>query len=179
MIHDDPLPMNRFEIRPMEEEDIPEVVPIELACFGERWTASIFYSELANSNATYFVAVLDGLIIGFIGYWLIMEEAHITTLAVLPRYRRHHIAERMLLRVIEHCQAAGCKWMTLEVRKSNAPAQRLYEKYGFKSLGQRRRYYQDNNEDALVMWTENMLHEPFAGRLAELRRRMAETPIEA
>lgn len=169
----------RFDIRPMVEEDIPEVVPIEVACFGERWTASIFYSELANPNANYFVALLNGSIIGFIGYWLILEEAHITTLAVPPAFRRQHIAERMLVHVIDHCKELGTKWMTLEVRKSNVAAQRLYEKYGFKSLGQRRRYYQDNNEDALVMWTENIWHEPFDCRLAELRARLAGIPVTA
>jgi len=168
-----------FTIRPMAEEDIPDVVPIEIACFGERWTASIFYSELANPNASYFVALLNGRIIGFIGYWLILEEAHITTLAVEPRYRRNHIAERMLLYVIDHSKEAGTKWMTLEVRKSNVAAQRLYEKYGFKSLGERRRYYQDNNEDALVMWTENIWHEPFLSKHQELRQKMDATPVAA
>jgi ribosomal-protein-alanine N-acetyltransferase len=106
---------------------------------------------------------------------LIGEEAHITTLAVHPDHRRIYIGERLLVHDIGEAQKVGASWMTLEVRVSNDSAQRLYYKYGFKNLGVRRNYYQDNNEDALVLWTENMSSTEFkklvAERVLELKSR--------
>ncbi len=106
----------------------------------------------------YFVAMPAGKdrLIGYTGFWLIGEEAHITTLAVHPENRRQHIGERLLIHDIQQAQKVGANWITLEVRVSNESAQQLYYKYGFKSLGVRRSYYQDNDEDALVLWTESI-----------------------
>ena len=105
--------------------------------------------------------------IAYGGMWLMVDEAHITTFAVHPDHRRRRIGERLLVRVFEMASALNAEWLTLEVRASNLGAQKLYEKYGFRRAGVRRRYYSDNNEDALIMWTERLVRSPCAsGSLA-------------
>jgi [ribosomal protein S18]-alanine N-acetyltransferase len=100
-------------------------------------------------------------IVGYAGLWLMTDEAHITTIAVDPNVQGFGIGELLLLGLIDRAQQIGARWLTLEVRVSNKVAQRLYEKYTFKEMGLRRRYYSDNNEDALVMWTEPIESETF------------------
>jgi ribosomal-protein-alanine N-acetyltransferase len=155
----------------MQTADLPRVVEIEKQCFGERWTINAFANELANTASSYFVAYQGDLIVGYAGYWLILEEAHITTIGVEPRFQRRGWGEELLLHLIGHAEKAGAKWLTLEVRASNVAAQKLYEKYGFTSLGKRKAYYQDNNEDALIMWTENIGQREYQERLSALRHR--------
>lgn len=162
-----------FDIRKMQTADLTRVVEIERACFGERWSVNAFANEMANVASSYFVALEDGQIIGYAGYWLILEEAHITTIGTDPTLQRRGYGERMLVHLIEHAAFAEAKWLTLEVRVSNVPAIKLYEKYGFTSLGKRRAYYQDNNEDALVMWTENIEMPAYRELLAARRNDLA------
>ena len=102
-----------------------------------------------------------GDLIAYAGCWQILEEVHITNIAVSPEYRRQKIGERLLRQIIDDCYKNKAKYITLEVRVSNNPAISLYEKYGFKSLGVRKGYYQNNNEDALIMWTENIFYDKF------------------
>ena len=161
-------------IRKMQSADLPRVVEIEKQCFGERWTINAFANELANSASSYFVALQGNTIIGYAGYWLILEEAHITTIGVEPRFQRRGFGELLLMALIDHAGRAEAKWLTLEVRASNDSAIRLYEKYGFTSLGRRRAYYQDNNEDALIMWTEDIGQLAFRDRLDLLRSQLAQ-----
>lgn len=143
----------------MRLEHLAAVLDIEPVAFGSHhWSHQSFVNELSNSMGYYFVAMPAGKdkLIGYTGFWLIGEEAHITTLAVHPENRRQHIGERLLIHDIQQAQKVGANWITLEVRVSNESAQQLYYKYGFKSLGVRRNYYQDNDEDALVLWTESI-----------------------
>lgn len=154
----------------MQAVDLPRVTEIEKACFGERWSFGAFQNELSNAASRYFVAEEAGSILGYAGYWLILEEAHITAIAVSPEHQRRGLGELMLQELIMHAAKAGAKWVTLEVRASNTAAQQLYEKYGFTSLGRRRGYYQDNQEDALVMWTENIWQDSYQSRLKDLRQ---------
>jgi [ribosomal protein S18]-alanine N-acetyltransferase len=93
-------------------------------------------------------------IVGYAGLWLMTDEAHITTIGIDPDYQGNGLGELLLVKLIERAQEIGARWLTLEVRVSNHVAQRLYEKYTFKEMGIRRRYYSDNGEDALVMWTD-------------------------
>ena len=154
--------------------DLDEIMEIEPVAFGSHhWSRQSFANELGNLGGHYYVACepTDGRIYGYSGFWLIGEEAHITTLAVHPDYRRMHAGERLLLNDIYYANRVGANWMTLEVRVSNETAQKLYLKYGFKSLGLRRNYYQDNSEDAMVLWTEN-IHDPDFKAL--VRQRIAE-----
>jgi [ribosomal protein S18]-alanine N-acetyltransferase len=98
-------------------------------------------------------------IIGFAGLWLMVDEAHITTIATHPDYRRRGLGEFLLVGLMDIAYSISAKWVTLEVRASNATAQNLYYKYGFREAGVRRRYYNDNQEDALIMWTDE-IHSP-------------------
>ena len=163
-----------IELRPMSRADLIDVVAIERLCFGDRWTIQSFTSELENPASHYHVLASDGRLVGYAGYWLILEEAHITTIAVHPAHQRKYLGECLLLHLIEEAASLGAKWLTLEVRVSNSGAQKLYEKYGFSALGRRRGYYQDDGEDALVMWTENIWQADYQARLRDLRQQLDE-----
>jgi ribosomal-protein-alanine N-acetyltransferase len=157
-------------IEDMRLEDIPAVQVVENASFPLPWPANAFRHELTqNKNAHYIVAREGEHIVGYAGLWLSLDEAHITTFAVLPEHRRRKIGERMLLAIFERAERLGAEWLTLEVRASNLPAQRLYEKYGFRPAGIRRRYYSDNNEDAIIMWTERLRDRGVRDRIAKLK----------
>ena len=155
--------MFSVKIKPMQKTDLDDVIAIEAKAYGEHhWSKDSFTSELSNDLAKYFsVFNTDGQLIGYCGCWQILEEAHITNIAVSPDYRRKHIGEALLTTIIDECYRNMAKYITLEVRVGNKPAIALYEKYGFKSLGVRKGYYQDNNEDALIMWTENIFYDKF------------------
>ncbi len=152
-----------IKIKPMEKSDIDSVIAIEEKAYGpHHWSKESFMGELSNELAKYFsVFSENGDLIAYCGCWQILEEAHITNIAVDPNFRQKHIGEAMLKTIIDECYKNMAKYITLEVRIGNKPAIGLYEKYGFKSLGTRKGYYQDNNEDALIMWTENIFYDKF------------------
>ena len=108
-------------------------------------------------------------IIGFAGLWLMVDEAHITTIAMHPDYRRLGLGEFMLVSLIDIAYTIGAKWVTLEVRVSNYNAQNLYRKYGFREAGLRHRYYSDNQEDALIMWTDEINSPAYKQKFQELK----------
>lgn len=108
-------------------------------------------------------------IVGYAGLWLMVDEAHITTIAVHPKYRGTGIGELLLLQTIDRAFEIGARWLTLEVRKSNEVAKALYHKYTFKEMGVRRRYYSDDGEDALIMWTDPIDSDAFARLVARNR----------
>ena len=155
--------MMNLLIKSMTVDDIDDVIAVEAKAFGEHhWSRDSFYNELSNELAHYFAAVDENnKLIGYAGCWQILEEAHITNIAVDIDYRRKYIGEALLRQIIQCCYEEKIKYITLEVRVSNEPAIKLYEKYGFKSLGLRKGYYQNNNEDALIMWTENIFYDKF------------------
>jgi ribosomal-protein-alanine N-acetyltransferase len=164
-------------VEDMTLDDVAAVQAVERASFTNPWPANAFRHELtSNKNARYVVAREAGQVVGYAGLWLMVDEAHITTFAVLPEHRRRRIGERLLLRLFEIAEVMGAEWLTLEVRVSNLAAQRLYEKYGFKRAGVRRRYYSDNNEDALIMWTDRIRERAVRDRLAALRQALDERP---
>lgn len=152
-----------IQIKKMEKSDIESVIELEKQAYGNHhWSKDSFLSELSNELAKYYKACdLDGNLIGYAGIWQILEEVHLTTIAISPEYRRKHVGEALLQKIIDNCYNNMVKYITLEVRVSNTPAIGLYEKYGFKSFGTRKGYYQDNNEDALIMWTENIFYDKF------------------
>ena len=155
--------LSEITISPMSKDDVESVVQIESEAYGKHhWAKSSFYDEMSNNLAKYYVAKLpDGELVGYAGTWHIIDEGHITTIAVKKEYLRNHIGEAIIQKIIEDCYKNNIKYLTLEVRVSNTPAIKLYEKYGFQSLGTRKGYYQDNNEDALIMWTENIFYDKF------------------
>ena len=112
--------------------------------------------------------------LGYCGFWAILEEAHITTIAVKDTYRGNHLGELLLQQMIDTGYQKDIKWFTLEVRISNIVAQELYKKYGFQSLGLRKKYYQDTQEDALIMWTESIWSEKFKTKYTEMKNNLQE-----
>lgn len=106
---------------------------------------------------------------GYAGLWLMVDEAHVTTIGVRPRFRGRGYGELLLVEIVEAALDIGARWLTLEVRVSNETAQNLYRKYGFHDAGTRRRYYSDNNEDALIMWTDELQGAPFQERYRDLK----------
>jgi len=133
--------------------DLDDIMVIEHQSFTLPWSKEAFYRELTeNPYAYYIVADIDGTAIGYGGVWIVIDEAHITNIAVLTEYRGQKIGETLLTQLQNLARQQGAKTMTLEVRVSNIVAQNLYRKLGFQNGGIRKGYYTDNNEDALVMW---------------------------
>lgn len=157
------MSVEKMIVKPMEQADIDRVYEIESEAYGKHhWSKDAFYSEILNDVAKYYTAsIQDGKIVGYIGTWHIVDEAHITTIATAKDYMRKKVAESLIVKSLQDCYNEFIKYITLEVRVSNIPAIKLYEKYGFKSLGTRKGYYQDNNEDALIMWTENIFSDEY------------------
>jgi [ribosomal protein S18]-alanine N-acetyltransferase len=165
----------RLEIEPMRLPDLDAVREIELRSFSTPWPAHAYPAEIeTNRLAHYRVARLDGRIVAFAGIWLMLDEAHVTTFAVHPDFRRRSIGERLLLAMVDVAIANGAREATLEVRLSNVAARKLYEKYGFRPVGLRPRYYSDDNEDALIMTTEPLGEPAMQARLARLRTSLDE-----
>ncbi|WP_345593544.1 ribosomal protein S18-alanine N-acetyltransferase [Paenibacillus vulneris] len=144
-----------MEFRSMQMDDIPAICEIEQEAFTTPWTAGAFQNELTNNQfARYMVMECDGEIAGYGGMWLIMEEAHVTNVAVRKKYRGQKLGERLMRELQKTASFFGAVRMTLEVRPSNQVAINLYEKLGFYSVGLRRGYYTDNREDAMIMWAD-------------------------
>jgi [ribosomal protein S18]-alanine N-acetyltransferase len=142
-----------MNIRFMTIDDLDAVMEIEHSSFSIPWSREAFYNEIEQNHlSTYLVAEDGERIAGYCGVWLVVDEAHITNVAVLPEYRGQGIGEDLMMRIMEISKEVGARVMTLEVRVSNVAAKGLYRKMGFQDGGIRKRYYSDNQEDALVMW---------------------------
>ncbi len=163
---------DRLSILPMASSDVSAVTRIERASFSTVWPSDAFFNELSNNKlAHYFVGRIGDRIVAYGGIWVILEDSHVTTLAVDPACRGRRFGEVMLLRLVDEAMERGAAWMTLEVRESNTVAQQLYRKYGFTTVTMRRGYYSDDNESALVMWAGNLKSELYRNRLGVLRAR--------
>lgn len=136
----------------MNYEHLNQVFAIEQASYASPWSRSAFLSELKNSFAYYIVGLVNGQTVGFGGMWLVFDEAQVTNVAVHPDYRMNDIGKLLMLELIRRAALMGCFKMTLEVRPSNMIARRLYAALGFVEKGLRKKYYTDNNEDAIIMW---------------------------
>lgn len=144
--------MSNLSISLMEECDLEGVLEVSSLSLKESWSKGAYQKELSNPIAKYLVAKENNKVIGFAGVWTIIDEGHITNIAVHPNFREKGIGGKLLSSLIENCKDWGCNALTLEVRASNLPAQNLYKKYNFKEEGIRKKYYKDNNEDAIIMW---------------------------
>jgi ribosomal-protein-alanine N-acetyltransferase len=136
----------------MNSGDLDRVVAIETLSFPTPWSRNAFESELDNDFALYLVAETDGLVIGYAGMWVIMDEGHITNVAVHPEHRGCRTAKSLLLKLIGWGVLRGVRRVTLEVRPSNRAALNLYYRMGFVPAGRRKGYYSDTGEDAVIMW---------------------------
>ena len=135
------------------------MVAIERQVFPTPWSEEAFLGEVRNNAlAVYLVLVEENQgqeqLLAYGGLWKIFDEGHITNVAVHPGYRRRHIGEALVKVLLEEASTSGIRQFTLEARVSNEPAIRLYRKFGFREAGVRKGYYEDNNEDALIMWAE-------------------------
>jgi [ribosomal protein S18]-alanine N-acetyltransferase len=163
----------RLSISPMTNFDVREVLRIETLAFSTSWPQNAFTSEINDNKLAHYVVGRLGEgaaapIVAYGGIWVILEDSHITTIAVHPTWRGHKYGEQMLLYLLREAIQRSASWITLEVRESNEVAQNLYRKYGFTVVSTRRAYYSDNNENALVMWAGNLRGDLYRNRLAAL-----------
>lgn len=196
--------LTRYQLRPMTEADIAQVAEIERQSFPTTWPQTAYRRELANHLARYLTIVdrahepagavepaprrsffdifrrkpaaeqTTDYIVGYVGVWLMVDQAHIVAIAVRENYRRRGLGELLLTEAIDLALANDQESVTLEVRRSNWQAQALYEKYRFLKVGVRRRYYTDNHEDAIIMTTPPINSESYREHLAYLRQRWEE-----
>jgi len=142
-------------IRSMTVGDLDQVMLLELACFSVPWTKDAFLSEIEKNQLAHYIVIEENdKIIGYGGVWYIMDEGHITNVAIHPEHRKKGLGKILVDGMMDAAKKADINHMTLEVRKSNIPAIKLYERMGFDVAGIRPKYYTDNNEDALIMWVE-------------------------
>ncbi|MFP5116167.1 ribosomal protein S18-alanine N-acetyltransferase [Bacillaceae bacterium C204] len=147
--------VDSFVFRNMREEDIDQILEVEHASFTTPWSREAFYNELHNNRfAVYIVLEENNKILGYCGAWIVIDEAHVTNVAILPEFRGRKLGEAILRKMMSVAREMGAKSMTLEVRVSNHVAQSLYRKLGFQNGGIRKNYYSDNQEDGLVMWVK-------------------------
>ncbi len=149
--------MSELVIRKATEKDVCQIADLDKICFSLPWSEQAFRKELNDNNLAFYIlaeAKETGQIVGYAGVWLIQEEGHITNVAVHPDFRRKHIGMAIVdVLMKESRKRAGTLTFTLEARKSNTAAIELYKKFGFLEVGIRKGYYQENKEDAVIMWT--------------------------
>jgi ribosomal-protein-alanine N-acetyltransferase len=149
-------------VEPMSEADLEAVLDIEYLSFTTPWPRDIFLGELRSSDiAQLFVARIlegehQGRVAAYCGAWIIADELHITSFAVHPRFRRQHVGQQLLAGVLVRALELGCRHAELEVRASNHGAQRLYGRFGFAPVAVRKHYYADDNEDAIIMFLDDL-----------------------
>ena len=161
----------------MHVDDIEQVMPIENASFPAPWPASAYRYELTRNKLSSYLVLQNkeppllrpGPILAYGGFWVILDEGHISTIAVHPDWRGRGLGEWMLVALIDAAILRGAEELTLEVRVSNHIAQGLYRKYAFAEVGRRKRYYHDNNEDALIMTTPRVSDRTFADQYTALK----------
>ncbi len=188
------LTVNFLELKPLTAEQLSAVVELDKLCFGELWTLDGYKRELESPNSDLLIMVRgqssaiaqelsscefsasnnatfppDNVetIVGLCCLWAILEEAHITILAVHPEYRGLGLGQAMLYALLKSAWERGLEWATLEVRTSNQAARSLYEKFGFEEVGRRRHYYKDTGEDALILWRGGLQKPEFKQTLSD------------
>jgi ribosomal-protein-alanine N-acetyltransferase len=163
---------------PMRRRHLRSVLRIESQVYPRPWSLSLFMSELAlRSSRAYYVARVDGLVVGYAGLMMSGDDGHVTTIAVDPAWHRHKIATRLLLTLAREAIRRGAVNLTLEVRVTNKGAQELYRRFGFVPAGIRKNYYVETNEDALVMWANDIDSDEYAMRLDVLARGVPGTTV--
>ncbi len=145
-----------LNFRKMVPDDASAVEFVEKACFKIPWSREAFWREASNDKAYYLLSLDGEQVIGYVGMWILLDEAQITNVALLPKYRGQGLGRKMMEKIIFLAKTRGATAMTLEVRPSNLVAINLYESLGFKSVGTRRGYYEDTGEDALIMWLTSL-----------------------
>jgi ribosomal-protein-alanine N-acetyltransferase len=165
-------------IAKMQPADMADVVAVERASYAAGWPSTAFERELTQNAMARYVVLRDGdrsRIKGFAGLWLMVDEAHVVTVAVLPEVRRRGYGRALVHGLMAIAVGHEMAMATLEVRESNTAARALYRTYGFYEVGERKKYYSDNHEDAVIMTTEDIQSEAYQRRLSDLGDRLHET----
>jgi len=136
----------------LTQADLDEVMEIESLSFKTPWSRFAFIHEIEFENSEFEILRVGERLVGYGGLWRLLDEAHISNIAIHPEYRRKGFGKRLLVHLLELAVEKGVSKATLEVRRSNAAAQRMYESFGFETVAVRKHYYSDEGEDALVMW---------------------------
>ena len=153
-----------LQIRKMRLEDIPVIVQLDQISFSLPWPERSFRYELTNNPASRsWVAEADGRVVGMIVGWMLVDEMHIATIATHPDYRRQGVASKLLSHILLESIEEGAQTSFLEVRESNFAAQEMYRKFGYEKTGRRRRYYRDNDEDAILMHLNSLDRDYLSG----------------
>ena len=156
-------------IVPMRRRHLRSVLKIEAQVYARPWSLSLFVSELAlRTTRAYYVARINGVLVGYAGLMVTEDDGHVTTLAVDPAWHRHKIGTRLLLTLAREAIRRGAANLTLEVRVTNRAAQEMYRRFGFRPAGIRKNYYVETNEDALVMWAHDVDTPDYGRRLADI-----------
>jgi ribosomal-protein-alanine N-acetyltransferase len=162
----------------MRRRHLRSVLRIEAQVYPRPWSLALFMSELGlRSTRSYVVARVDTAVVGYAGLMFSGEDAHVTTIAVDPAWHRRKIGTRLLIHLAREALHHGARNLTLEVRVSNLPAQGMYREFGFHPAGVRKNYYVETNEDALVMWAEDIDAPEYAARLARLEGAVPGTTV--
>ena len=171
----EPLPEQPdVQLSPMRRRHLRGVLRIEAQVYPRPWSLRLFMSELAlRSTRAYTVALADGVVVGYSGLMISGEDAHVTTLAVDPRWQHRGVGSRLMLRIARTAAEHGARHLTLEVRVTNERAQALYRKFGFAPAGVRKNYYVETNEDALVMWANDIDRAEYRHRLSTIETSLA------
>lgn len=149
--------MYKIEIKTMSVDHINDIMVVENLSFSIPWSQDAFIEEITrNKFAVYLAALSEGRVVGYAGMWKVCGEGHITNIAVHPEFRRNGVGALLLDKLIEIAKAEAITSMTLEVRRSNLSAQKLYSKFGFVVEGFRKAYYADTGEDAIIMWKNDV-----------------------
>ena len=169
------LGVPEVQLTPMRRRHLRAVLRIEAQVYPRPWSLRLFMSELAlRTTRSYTVALVDGVVAGYSGLMVSGEDAHVTTLAVEPRWQERGIGSRLLLRIARTAVEHGARHLTLEVRVTNERAQALYRKFGFAPAGVRKNYYVETNEDALVMWANDIDGVEYGRRLSRIEAAFAD-----
>ena len=157
------------QVTPMRRRHLRSVLAIEAKVYPRPWSIGLFVGELSlRSSRIYNVARVGGAIVGYSGLMVNGEDAHVTTIAVDPPWHRHHVGSRLMLEMALAARDRGIKNLTLEVRVANRGAQALYHQFGFAPAGIRKNYYSETNEDALIMWANDIDSSDYGRRLGEI-----------
>jgi [ribosomal protein S18]-alanine N-acetyltransferase len=155
-------------VRPISVDEIESVVILDRLCFGGLWSIDSYRREMTNENSHFLGVSIDKTlepetsgIIGFGCFWAILDEAHITLLGVHPQYQRQGLGKLLLGALLDKARSIEMARATLEVRASNQGAIDLYERFGFQTVGRRKKYYQDTGEDGIIMWRGGLQHPNF------------------
>lgn len=143
-----------LHISPMTMDDISQIAALEKMCFSMPWSERLFINELENNNSYFLTIKIRNELIGYAGFWLIVDEAHIVNLAVHPEFRRQGMGGMLLKNILDMAKQKGALKATLEVRETNTPANLLYERLGFVCVALRKGYYADTKEHAVIMWAD-------------------------